>query len=87
MFICSREEDLLFSWIRIECRLSDNPADNDTIVLAQVALDGLLQSGMVQTFIVDQSTVVSGTDRYMFIILSRFYTVRFSMHILCTIII
>ena len=60
--IFSREVDLQFSWIRIECKLFNNPASNKTIVLAQVALDGLFQSTTVQAFIVNQTTVVSGRD-------------------------
>ena len=63
--ICSREEDLQFSWIRIECELRNNPADNNTFSLAQVALDGLLNFSMVQAFIVSQSTALSGMYRHV----------------------
>ena len=58
---CSRQEDLQFNWIRTECKVSNYPADVNTLLLAQVALNGLLQSNSSRPFIVSQSTAVSGT--------------------------
>ena len=62
LFMCtySRFEDLQFNWIRIECKVCNSPADNNTFQLAQVALDGLLQSESVQFLIINQSSVASG---------------------------
>lgn len=61
----SRFEDLQFDSIRIECKVCNSPADNNTFQLAQVALNGLLQSGEVQVLIVNRSSVVSGiTDKW-----------------------
>ena len=61
--VFSREEDTQSNWIRIECELRNSPADSDTLSLAQLALDGLLQRDPVQNLIISGSTVVSGMHR------------------------
>lgn len=55
----SRPEDSLDS-IRVECLLQNIPADNNTLQLAEIGLNGVVSATSALSIFVNDSDVISG---------------------------